>query len=89
MKDAYGNPMPENIYDKNDTTRMLGYNYYSSVITPQVMEQMNDIVKAYPYRTTTFDTAMDMVVLGYILGKRAERARRKKQERFYAEETLT
>ena len=38
---------------------------------------MGEITAARKY-TTTFVTAMDMFTLGYIYGKRAERARRKK-----------
>lgn len=67
----------ENPYYVNDTMRLLGHQHYADIITPEVCKMMDDIAKARPH-TVVFDTAMDMLTLGYIIGIRAERARRKK-----------
>lgn len=72
MREMYENP-----YYTNDTMRLLGHQCYTNIITPEVCKMMDDIAKARPH-TVVFDTAMDMLTLGYIIGIRAERARRKK-----------
>lgn len=64
------------IYNLNDTMRLLGYQCLAEIITKEARKQMGEITAARKY-TTTFATAMDMFTLGYINGKRADRARRK------------
>ena len=69
----------KNPYAANETMRMLGYNSPVIICKP-IEDQINDVLRARPY-TTTFETAMDMVMLGYITGIRAERKRRKESQR--------
>jgi len=70
----------KNIYKTNDTMRMLGK---QCTFTPfwgneEVKQQIKDISEGRPF-SFTYDAAADIFMLGYIHGKRAERARRKKQ----------
>lgn len=70
----------KNIYKTNDTMRMLGKQH---AIPPfweneEVMQQIAELAQARPCQFT-YDAASDIFMLGYIHGKRAERARRKKQ----------
>ena len=69
----------KNPYVANATMRMLGHNRPVMICKP-IEDQINDVLSARPY-TTTFETAMDMVMLGYIAGIRAERKRRKESQR--------
>ncbi|MFW5669311.1 MAG: hypothetical protein ACOCM4_08725 [Acetivibrio ethanolgignens] len=62
-------------YTLNPTMQMLGHQCCLALLD-QAHEEMNDILKARP-NTATFDTALDILVLGYIYGKRAERKRRR------------
>ena len=64
----------QNPYAANATMKMLGHNSAASVCKP-IENQINDVISARPY-TTTLETALDMVMLGYITGIRAERKRR-------------
>ena len=68
----------KNPYTANETMRMLGHNSPVMICKP-IENQINDVLSARPY-TTTFETAMDMVILGYITGIRAERKRRKESQ---------
>lgn len=77
MNCVHINQVSDNAHETNKTMRLLGHQRPLDIFTSNVRKQMDDIVKAYPYRTTTLETAMYMVMLGYIYGKRAERARRK------------
>ena len=60
----------------NETMKLLGYQYYFSIIGEKGFKEINNILKANPY-TATMETALDLFVLGHIYGKRAERAKRK------------
>lgn len=64
-------------YDENDTMRLLGKQKICFIYRDGIRKQINDIVIARPYSVTP-DMAIDLFMLGYIHGKRAERARRKK-----------
>ncbi len=64
------------IYDANDTMKLIGHQCIIGKITDKAKKQMNEIVEARKYETT-FGAAIDMFALGYIYGKRAERARKK------------
>lgn len=69
MKDVYGKEMPPNPYRKNDTMRLLGHqctveSFWRNDMVRREIEQISE--------------ASDIFMLGYIHGKRAERARRKK-----------
>lgn len=68
--------MVETIYDKNETMRMLGNNTYMGALNKQTFSELDNILEARPY-TCTRDTAMDIFMLGFIHGKRADRVRRK------------
>lgn len=81
MKDVYGNEMPPNPYYKNDAMRLLGYQCMIEIFwcNEEVRRQINQIAEARP-QSFTIDAAADIFTLGYIYGKRAERARRKKMQ---------
>lgn len=66
------------VYRKNDTMIMLGKNCAVETFlgNEEVKKQMEDIKEARPH-SFTLDAAADIFMLGYIHGKRAERARRK------------
>lgn len=61
-------------YEANETMKLLGYQC-PIYVCKDLENEMKDIMSARPY-TTTFQTAVDMVMLGYIAGIRAERKRR-------------
>ena len=64
-------------YTLNATMQMLGYQYYLNVLTQETFSAIDDILTARPYASTR-ETSMDVFMLGYIYGKRAERKRRRK-----------
>lgn len=66
----------EDVYELNDTMRLLGHQRPSEIITEEARKQMDEITEARKF-TVHFITAMDMFTLGYIYGKRAERAKKK------------
>lgn len=63
-------------YEKNETMKMLGKNTYVGALNQQTFSELDNILEARPH-TCTRDTAMDIFMLGFIYGKRADRARRK------------
>lgn len=67
----------DNPYETNATMEFLGKQAPLAILTDEIKKQMGEITEARKY-TTTYMTALDMFMLGYIHGKRAERARRKK-----------
>lgn len=69
----------KNPYEANETMKMLGHNCPGIMCKP-IEDQINDVFRARPY-TSTFETAIDMVMLGYITGVRAERKRRAESQR--------
>lgn len=79
MKDAYGKEMPPNPYRKNDTMRLLGHQYSIPTFwsNKEVRKQIREISEGRPY-SFTLSAASDIFMLGYIHGKRAERAKKKK-----------
>ena len=79
MKDVNGNEMPPNPYRKNDTMRLLGYQRAVSTFwcSDAVRREIEQISESRPC-SFTIAAAGDIFMLGYIHGKRAERARRKK-----------
>lgn len=60
------------VYKANATMRLLGKQCYSSILNEDVFNSLNDIARVRP-STFTKDAAMDIFMLGYIHGKRAER----------------
>lgn len=68
----------DNPYEANDTMILLGHQDIIGVYTQEARKQMNEIVNARRF-TTTRETALDMFMLGFIYGKRAERRRRREK----------
>lgn len=71
------NQYSDSCYEKNETMKLLGNQRLDEKFGDEMLSQMNDIMKARPY-SATFETALDILMLGYIYGKRAERVKRKK-----------
>ena len=78
MSDVYGRPMPPSPYEKNETMELLGKqafkNYFGAI---KEARTGRDEIKAARPHSFAKDAAEDIFVLGYIHGKRADRARRK------------
>ena len=72
MNDIIGS----NPYRKNETMKLLGKQTCEALFFDEVRKQIHDIAEA---RNTRFDysAAMDVFLLGYIYGKKEERARKK------------
>lgn len=78
MNDVYGRPMPLNLYEKNATMQLLGKQYIDIFwFNEEARKAVDEIAETMP-GTFTVDAAAEIFMLGYIYGKRAERARRKK-----------
>ena len=68
------------LYNANATMKMLGGNTYSPIFIGGVAaDAFNDVLNAHKAEGHThyIDIAMDAFMLGYIYGKRAERAKKK------------
>ena len=80
MKDVYGREVPPCLYDKNDTMRMLGNQHSAGPFwfNDVVQREIEQIFEVRPY-SFEITTVSDIFMLGYIHGKRAERARRKRK----------
>lgn len=80
MNNVFGRPMPPNPYEKNKTMKLLEKQFMISVFwqNEEVRKAIEEIAEARPY-SFTINAAPDIFALGYIEGKRAERAKRKKQ----------
>lgn len=78
MNDVFGRPMSPNPYEKNKTMKLLGKQIMVSVFlqNEEVRKAIEEIAEARPY-SFTINAASDIFALGYIEGKRAERAKRK------------
>lgn len=66
----------DNPYEANETMRLLGHQCVLSIYD-EAKDDLEDIMSARPY-TVTFETALNILMLGYIHGKRAERRRKKR-----------
>lgn len=66
----------ESIYDRNRTMKLIGKQYPTKILGPDSFKDIDQILNARPY-SCTIDTALDIFMLGYMYGKRAERLRRK------------
>lgn len=64
------------VYDSNDTMKLLGKQYTGKMLGQEQFNAINDIAKARP-RSFTESSAIDLYLLGYIYGQRAERAKKK------------
>jgi hypothetical protein len=67
----------KDIYDTNITMCLLGYQYTTEMLGKEQFKAMDDIAKTRP-NSFTKESAIDLYLLGYIYGKRAERASRKR-----------
>lgn len=67
-----------NVYDKNKTMQLLGKQCMVTAFwcNDKVRKGIDEISEARPH-SFTIEAAADIFTLGYIYGKRAERARRK------------
>ena len=80
MNNVYGKPMPPNVYKKNKTMKLLGKQRMVDGFwfNEEIHKEIDEIADARPGSFMTC-AAADIFVLGYIYGKRAERARRHKE----------
>ena len=62
-------------YSKNDTMKLISHQR-ACIISKEMHEQLQEIITARPYEMSE-RAAYDALILGYIHGKRAERAKRK------------
>lgn len=72
----------ENVYDKNKTMRLLGYQYYDDIVTEEDRRAIAEIIEANltsPRPDISF-MKYDIFVLGYIQGKRAARRSKKREK---------
>lgn len=78
--------MNTTIYDKNRTMRLIGFQCYE--ITDDVITEIEDIIKAraphidtapYSVKDAMVRMSIDLFLLGYIHGKRDERAKKSKK----------
>ena len=69
----------KNIYKKNETMQLLGKQRSADPFwhNDEVMRQLDQVSEGRPYQFTA-EAASDIFMLGYIHGKRAERARKRK-----------
>lgn len=70
-----------NIYEANETMRLIGKQNYADILPVEEIKNVWDIVDASLKSDRPDLTFMyfDLVVYGYLLGKKAERKRRKKR----------
>lgn len=70
------------LYEMNDTMKLLGRQSYLEILKENSVERnaYNDMMNAARKSGSTYyaDVALDAFVLGYIYGKRAERAKKKR-----------
>lgn len=62
-------------YEKNETMKFLGKQYTLNALEKNQFKAIDDIEEARPHSFTTC-AAIDIFMLGYVEGKRAERRRR-------------
>lgn len=71
------------LYDANSTMRMLGYQYPIELLGKGgiAYKDFNNVLDAHRKNKTCsfFEVWLDVFMLGYIYGKRAERSRRKQK----------
>lgn len=68
-------------YDKNETTKLLGFQSPLNLVGVDgiARNDFKNVIDVHKMNCTNnyFDVALDGFMLGYIYGKRAERAKRK------------
>ena len=73
--------MPQYPYAFNETMKMLGSHCASEIVSEQAFEEIEDILKARKCLINSYGTIIDIFKLGYIYGKRAERAKKKQAKK--------
>ena len=72
------------VYQANDTMKLLGYQDIGTIVdTPEISKGLDDIVSAHKqghFQTDMHWLAFTAIQYGYIMGKRAERARRRRRK---------
>lgn len=76
MKDCYGREMKKSCYGSSDVMRLLGFQYALKVFPTDEVEA---VLKANEGEGE-IAAAVDVFMLGYIYGKRAERSRRARHD---------
>ena len=69
-------------YNQNDTMKLLGHQYYVPLVErEEIFKQYKEVFDAVKNENPLMDPSecMDLFMLGYIWGKRDERARRGKK----------
>lgn len=71
--------IPPNPYEKNETMQLLGRQYSAELfwLNSKVREEIEQILSARPYEFS-IEASSDIFMLGFIHGKRRERARRER-----------
>ena len=66
-------------YDTNETSQMLGRQSYMKIMTEESEKDFKNMRESHRKKKNLdyCDISVDAFMLGYIYGKRAERARRK------------
>ncbi len=75
--------MRKNIYDENETMKLLGMQAYYLLAMPGEIahEDFGNILEAHrKYMPDELSKSLDFFTIGYIYGKRAERARQQGKE---------
>lgn len=73
----------KNRYTANETMKLLGKQYHSAIIDARVYAEIKDILQAHGFDNAlnnAFNLGMmgvDIFMLGFIYGKRVERARKR------------
>lgn len=72
------------VYQANDTMKLLGYQGVGTILNnPEISKGLEDIVighKLGAFPTDMYWLAFNAIQYGYIMGKRAERARRRRRK---------
>lgn len=68
-------------YKQGEALTLVGYQYYNQIISSNIAEAIKDIMGGRNREALIKDPdmcCMDIFVYGYIMGKRAERAKKRK-----------
>jgi len=68
-----------NVYETNDTMKLLGHQYYDKIVTPEYLKEIEGIIKANLEgdRPDIRMVKYDIFVFGYLMGMRAARQQKK------------
>lgn len=65
-------------YDANETMKFIGKQYFARIIGDDTFRQLDDILDAHFMDSSARMAVLDAYALGFIYGKRNERAKGKK-----------